>query len=128
MAIAIAVAIGVRLGGGPASISGLEAVPRLVREDERILVEVLNAGGRQGAARQATSVLRRAGFDVVLYATAAQRVDTTTVLVRRGQGREGELLVRALGTGIIGEERDSLLRVDYTVLLGPEWRPPGFIP
>lgn len=92
------------------------------------MVEVLNAGGRQGGARHATRVLRRAGFDVVLYGTATERQDTTVVLVRRGEGPEADLLVRALGTGRVETAPDTLRRVDYTVLLGPEWRPPGFIP
>lgn len=128
LAVALAVAIGLRLGRRPASISGLEAVTRVIPADERILVEVLNAGGRTGAARQATRVLRRAGFDVVLYGTAAAASDTTVVVVRRGEGDAAALLVRALGTGVVRADRDTLLRVDYTVLVGPEWRPPGFIP
>lgn len=109
--------------------SGLEDVRRVVPRGERILIEVLNGSTRQGAARIATRVLRRAGFDVVYFANAPEQVDSSQVLVRRGPREPAEWLVEALGTGVIRAAEAPERRVDLTVILGPDWRPPpGIIP
>jgi hypothetical protein len=51
------------------------------------------------------------------------------VLSRRDEDRFGTSLVRTLGAGAVREARDTLRRLDYTVILGPDWQPPaGFIP
>jgi hypothetical protein len=74
-------------------------------------------------------VLRRAGFDVIYYGTANDRVDTTVVLIRRGEPRLGEWASGALGAGVVRGGADSTRRLDLTVMLGPDWRPPaGVIP
>lgn len=123
--IAAALAVGwagwqaVRPGPGD-----LAEVARVVPTGRRVVVEVLNGSGRAGLARVATRLLRRAGFDVVYYGTAAGRTDTTLVLVRRGPREAGEWMLEALGTGQLREEADTLRRVDLTVTLGPDWRPP----
>jgi hypothetical protein len=74
-------------------------------------------------------MLRRAGFDVLYFGDAPAPTDSTIVLVRRGEREPGEWLLEALGTGALRIELDSLRRVDLTVILGPDWRPPaGIIP
>lgn len=87
----------------------------------RVTVEVLNASGRPGLARHGTMALRDAGLDVLAFGTADTSVDTTVVLVRRGDRDAGERVARALPPAIIRMAPDSLPRVDVTVLLGKSW-------
>ncbi len=88
----------------------------------RVTVEVLNASGRPGLARQGTLALRGAGLDVVAFGTADTSVDSTLVLVRRGDRGAGDRVARALGVGRVRVALDSIPRVDVTVLLGRDWR------
>lgn len=123
----IAAALGVAWAGWRAARPGrgdLAEVSRVVPAGRRVVVEVLNGSGRPGLARLATRVLRRAGFDVISYGTAADRSDTTLVLIRRGPREAGQWMLEALGTGRLREEVDTLRRVDLSVTLGPDWRPP----
>ena len=87
----------------------------------RVTVEVLNASGRPGFARYGTLALRDAGLDVVAFGTADTSVDTTVVLVRRGNRDAGERVARALPPAVIRMAPDSIPRVDVTVLLGKSW-------
>ena len=104
-----------------------EAAPLL--GGERIVIEVLNGSGRRGLARAATRALRNAGFDVVYFGTVADSVAVTQVLARRGDSSAAVRVVRALGTGQARVRGDTLLRVDVSVLLGADYRPPpGFRP
>ena len=88
------------------------------RGGPRVTVEVLNASGRPGLARHGTLALREAGIDVLAFGTADTSVDTTVVLVRRGNREAGERVASALGGAKIRMAPDSLPRVDVTVLLG----------
>lgn len=106
-------------GGGVA-----DRTPFQEPSGERIVVEVLNASGIRGLARSGTIHLRRQGLDVVLYATADTTVDSTIVLVRRGERDAATRVMRALGTGTVLIAIDTLRRVDVTVLLGPDFHPP----
>lgn len=90
----------------------------------RVVVEVLNASGISGLAREGTRQLRRQGIDVVYYGNAEEDLDSTRVLVRRGAGDRGARVARALGLGIVGRAEDTLRRVDVTVLLGRDFTPP----
>lgn len=111
------------------AVAALDQVSRVVPGNRRVIIEVLNGSDRRGAARIATRVLRRAGFDVVYFGNAPEPADTTLVLVRRGDARPGEWLLDALGTGMLRSEPDTTRRVDLTVILGPDWRwPAGIIP
>lgn len=94
----------------------------------RVLVEVLNASGVPGLAREGTRHLRQKGLDVVFYGNADQMVDSTEVLVRRGDGSAGARVARALGLGVVRRVEDTLRRVDITVLLGRDYRPPPRFP
>jgi len=104
--------------------SGDGPPPALERDDARVVVEVLNATERRGLARRGTRVLREAGVDVVFYGTADTTVDSTLILIRRGEEALGARVARALGAGRVRPGRDTLRRVDVTVLLGPDFRPP----
>ncbi len=89
----------------------------------RVVVEVLNGTETSGLARVGARVLRKAGFDVVYLATAPV-VDSTTVLLRRGDVDLAQRVRKALGTGKVKTVRDSTRHVDVTVILGPDFRGP----
>jgi hypothetical protein len=92
--------------------------------DHRIVVEVLNGSDRTGLARLGARRLRRMGFDVVYFGNAdPPRVDTTRVLLRRGEADQAKRVRDALGAGAVSTRRDTLRRVDVTVILGPDFRP-----
>jgi hypothetical protein len=95
-----------------------------VADGSRIMVEVLNATPRRGLARIGTRALREAGFDVVFFAGADTTLDSTLVLVRRGALERGERVAKALGRGRLRMAPDTLRRVDVSVLLGKDYRPP----
>ena len=65
---------------------------------ERVRVEVLNAGGMAGRAREATRQLRDIGFDVVHFGNAARfDRDSTVVLDRVGRLDLARAVSEALG-------------------------------
>jgi hypothetical protein len=90
--------------------------------EQRITVEVLNGTRRAGVARAATRMLRRRGLDVVSFGNADQAVDSTRVIVRRGDPDRGRDVRLALGVGQIVVESDTLRRVDVSVILGADFR------
>jgi len=94
--------------------------------DHRIVVEVLNTTGRPGLARAATRALRRRGLDVVFFGNGdlPTPVDSTRIIARRGDRVAAERVARALGQGMVKVQPDTLRRVDVTVLLGGDYRPP----
>lgn len=98
--------------------------PAALAGEQRIVVEVLNGSGRRGLARVATRALRQAGFDVVYFGTAGDSVPATLVLARRGDSAAALRVASALGTTAARVAVDTLLRVDVTVLLGADYRPP----
>lgn len=91
---------------------------------ERVRVEVLNAGGRAGMARQATERLRDRRMDVVYFGNAPA-VERSEVLDRVGRPEWARRAAEALGIGVVRSEPDSTLLVDVTVRLGPDWEPPA---
>lgn len=119
IAAAAAVIWGARSGVGPAE--GLASISAVGRT---IVVEVRNASGRPGLARQVTRLLREKGVDVIYFGTAAAATDSTTVLVRRGDQSRGHQIARLLGRARVVMAADSLLRLDATVLLGGDYRLP----
>lgn len=89
----------------------------------RVRVQVLNAGGLSGMAREATSFLRDVGFDVVDFGNAGSFGDDSTVVIdRSGRPEAAQAVARALGTTAVREELDPNLYVDVTVLLGSAWQ------
>jgi hypothetical protein len=89
---------------------------------QRIRVEVLNGTRRPGFARIATRALRGRGLDVVFFGTGPA-VDSTRILVRRGDSGQGRDVADALGAGRVFIQADTLRRVDVSVLLGADYRP-----
>ncbi len=88
----------------------------------RIRVEVLNAGGNAGVARDATTRLRDLGLDVVYYGNAENFTEDSSVVVDRVEWPEAARAVaEALNIPEVRSQPDSTLFVDVTVRLGPEW-------
>lgn len=88
----------------------------------RLVVEVLNGSGRNGLGRLGTRRLRRMGVDVVLFGNAPP-VDSTRVIVRRGDPSRANRVKNALGAGKVLVQIDTLRRVDVSVILGQDYHP-----
>lgn len=90
---------------------------------ERVRVEVLNAGGVRGMAREATLWLRDVGFDVVDIgnADAFDPERASTVIDRVGRPDLARSVADALGIDIVLSQPDPNLYVDVSVLLGSDW-------
>ena len=93
--------------------------------DGRVTVEVLNAGGVSGVAREATAVLRSAGFDVVSFGNASSFDQVESVVVDRiGDPISALSVASVLEIRNVRSEPDSNLYLDISVLLGSQWLPP----
>lgn len=85
-------------------------------------VEVLNASGRAGLAREVTGRLRDQGFDVVFFGNAPDDApDSTMVLVRMGNGDVARSAAGALGIARVRTVLDSTRLLEATVLIGRDW-------
>jgi len=83
------------------------------------VVEVLNGTRVDGLARNTTWRLRGAGIDVVYFGMSAfEDLDTTRIVVRRGDPAVAIPIREALGVGSVIVEPDSLLLLDVTVIAG----------
>ena len=105
---------------------GGHAFPVPGERGARVVAEVLNASGRAGLARSGTRVLRRGGIDVVYFGNAApgERLDSTRILLRRGERAAAERVREALGVGTIVAAADPERLLDVSVLLGADFLPP----
>lgn len=123
----VVLAAGALLGSGITQWLTVAPVSRerpLPQIGERIRVEVLNAGGEQGAARVATDELRSLGFDVVYFGNAETfGAEMSAVVDRVGRLEAAKAVADALGIRNVGSEPDSSLYVDTTVRLGRDWVP-----
>jgi hypothetical protein len=127
LAVVAASAAAVAVRGRPAPAPAVEHAYPIPAPGRRVLVEVLNATPRPSLARAATRVLRRKGLDVVLFGNAegSVRSDSTQVIARRGDRSAAERVARALGQGVVSVRTDTLRRVDVTVFLGEDYKPPA---
>ncbi len=95
---------------------------RVPGDEDRVQVEVLNTTDAVGQARAATRRLRDAGLDVVYFGgDAGPALDSTQILVRRGNSATGTRVRRALGVGGVLVQSDSTRLVDVTVRLGRDF-------
>jgi hypothetical protein len=122
---AVGLAVGVRLLVPPPPPEPRAHAYPIPSPERRVTVEVLNGTGRAGVARAATRMLRRRGLDVVHFGNAEEAVDSTRVIVRRGDPGRGREVRLALGSGRILVEPDTLRRVDVSVILGADFRVSG---
>ena len=82
-------------------------------------VEVLNGTTVNGLAQRVTRALRREGIDVVFFGSADDdAVDSTKVIVRRGETTAADIVQEMLGVGLILVDPAPQLLVDVTVILG----------
>lgn len=103
----------------PAAADVARAVPG---ERDGVVVEVFNATPSVGLARTATARLRDAGLDVVYFGSeAGPALDSTEVLVRRGDAAAGARAARALGLGRVRLAPDPGRLVDVTIRLGRDF-------
>jgi len=122
---ALGLAVGVRLLVPPPPPEPRAHAYPIPSPERRVTVEVLNGTRRAGVARAATRMLRRRGLDVVYFGNADAMVDSTRVIVRRGDPGRGRDVRLALGVGRIVAEPDTLRRVDVSVILGADFRVRG---
>ena len=121
-AAGLVVATGVAMRGETRTSEALEPVQR---PEGRVRVEVLNAGGVGGLARDATDYLRDEGFDVVYFGNAdAFGRDSTLVFDRVNRLETARAVADALGIDNVVSEPDSNRYVDVSVWLGSTWTPP----
>lgn len=90
---------------------------------ERVRIEVLNAGGVTGMAREATTVLREAGFDVVTFGNAAtfDSLRASEVVDRVGRSDIVQAVATAIGIDNVQSDPDPNLFVEVTVVVGRDW-------
>lgn len=119
--IAVAILVGSLVAGlGRGSAEPETSPPRWT--GERVRVEVLNATGSPGLAREATRRLRDAGFDVVYFGNApGERRDSSEVLDRSGRLQAAREVADALGVRQVATEPDANLYLDVSVFLGRDW-------
>ncbi len=90
----------------------------------RVRVQVLNASGRPGLAREATGLLRDRGFDVVEFGNGKGfPPDSSVVLDRAGKVEAARQVADAVGIRRVSARPDSNLYLDVTVVLGRDWKP-----
>lgn len=85
-----------------------------------VTVEVLNATSVDGLARDVARRLRRRGIDVVYFGSSPDRrdLDSTLILVRRGDSAAAVAVRNALGSGRITVELDPKRLLDVSVVVG----------
>jgi len=94
---------------------------RIPGGEDRITVEVLNASALNGLARDVTRRLRRAGIDVVFVGDApGPPIDSTRILVRRGDSLNARPIQNVLRLGRIVLQPDAQRLLDVTLLLGAD--------
>lgn len=121
-AVAAAIALGAVLRQRAPRPGTDRARPVPGEEGGRVVVEVLNASGRVGLARAATRRLRDAGMDVVYFGNDdASDLDSTAVLLRRGDADTAQRVAEALGVGAVRSAPDPARLVDVTVRLGSDF-------
>lgn len=109
-------------GGVAPSAASDSAAAALEKLGDRPQVEVLNAGGVPGLARQATEFLRQRGFDVVYFGNADDfQEDSTVVIARTPDPAAARRVARAMGVTRLRVEPKPDLYVDATVRLGRDW-------
>lgn len=107
----------------------VEAPPLRPPPGRRIRVEVLNASGTPGVARDAMRALRDGGFDVVYFGNARGFApDTSLVLDRVGTPGAAREVAEALGIDRVAPRPDTTLYLEVTVVLGRDWRRGGQSP
>lgn len=89
-----------------------------------VVVEVLNGTDVDGLAREVARRLRRQGIDVVYFGSGNRTdLDSTRIVIRRGDTRVAQPILEALGLGLVSSDLDPSLLLDATVLVGRDLAP-----
>ncbi len=89
----------------------------------RVRVRVLNGTATRGLAKRATFLLRDLGYDVVDYDTDTKAKRSHTLIrSHTGHAEWAERLRRALGTGTVEDRPEGSRYVDFTVIIGNDWK------
>ena len=128
--LAVAVLVGSLVAGmagrGSAPAAPAAAAPQSTAKAPvgRVRVQVLNASGRPGLAREATGLLRDRGFDVVEFGNGKGfPPDSSIVLDRAGRAETARQVADAVGIRRVAARPDPSLFLDVTVVLGRDWKP-----
>lgn len=123
--VAVIVLVGLALGQWIPEDRASRGAALMAPGEERVTIDVRNAGGVDGMAQMATGHLRAAGFDVVSLGNARTfGHDTTVVFDRVGDLEKAAAVAGVLGVTRVTSEPDSNLFVDVTVRLGSGWSAP----
>ncbi|MDX1646934.1 MAG: LytR C-terminal domain-containing protein [Longimicrobiales bacterium] len=127
IALTVAVAVGVHLATVDSGDVDRLRDPAATWSGERVRVEVYNGGGVTGMAREATGVLRDAGFDVVTYGNASSFDPRrpSEVVDRVGRTDLARAVAESLGIDNVQTDPDPNLYVDVTVVVGRDWTVPS---
>jgi hypothetical protein len=121
-------AVAQHFGGVGVSSDPTPPAPR-VQITDRVRVEVLNAGGRDGMARAATDILREHGLDVVAFHNAPNFSDQPSVVIDRVGRRDYVRVVGdLLGIDAYESDPDPTLLLEVTVRIGRDWSPQAITP
>jgi calcineurin-like phosphoesterase len=96
-------------------------IPAIIPGDRgpAVTVEVLNATAIDGLAREIARKLRRQGIDVVYFGAAGRHdLDSTMILIRRGDSTAAVAVRNALGSGRVALELDPQRLLDISVVVG----------
>lgn len=126
LAVAVLVVSMVRgmTGGGGTAAPALSADEVPEPPADPVRVEVLNASGRAGLARDVMRALRDEGFDVVSIGNAPAGTDParSRVVDRVGKPERARAVADALSVDSVLSQPDTTLYLDATVLIGRDWK------
>jgi hypothetical protein len=123
VAVLVGSAVAGVFGGGSPAPAPVATAPQAAPTG-RVRVQVLNASGRPGLAREATRMLRDRGFDVVEFGNGKGfPPDSSVVLDRAGKVETARQVADAVGIPRVTARPDSNLYLDVTVVLGRDWKP-----
>lgn len=128
IAFVLSFALGLRDGKHPAPVLRArpgeeQAIAAPLSIENRRRVEVLNASGRAGLAREATLRLRDAGYDVVYFGNASTSdEDRSVVFDRVGDPAVARGAARVLGITNVVTRIDSTRMVEASVVLTEDWQ------
>lgn len=118
----LALILSVVLAGGCRHRAGPPAFAIPGDSGRAVTVEVINTTGKPGLARSGMRLLRSAGVDVVNYFTSNDgSLDSTRILVRRGDSATGQRVRTILQVGRVALQPDSARLVDVSVFLGVDF-------
>lgn len=112
-----------RVGSGTSVPPPMQFDPSTVPADTSARVEVLNASGVGGLAREVTTRLRAAGYDVVYYGNAgADDPRRSTVIARlAADSAVARRVAAVLGVSRVETRVDPDRMVDVSVVLGEDF-------